>query len=879
MVVRLRYGVTFGVVLFFLSGCGFYFTGNTNYQVALKSTQNILLGTCEPITLDANSGFAVATTISLSGNGAGNFFDSFEHCAQNIPSSQVSVTPATHSVALFFKDYTAESLTLVATTDSMPSGARQSVLVKSAGAVAKGFNSEVLQTIPLADGSHRFYVLGQFSTFQNQSISNLVRIFDDGSLDPAFNPAVLRAGGSANAVALTAAGQLYVGGVLADQVTPFLQRLNSDGSTDPLFNLGGSGFVFGSYPTIREIRLATDGSNQFYVDCSGFTSYNGMPVSSILRINSDGTLDNTFSPALGNSALLEVLLTMPVDIAANPESLLVYGGNFTTTPNSFIRLNHDGSLDNSFDSGSGFTYLGYGSSPNAILSLNDGSGTFYVGGSFDTYNGTAAADVIRILKDGSVDGGFSEYGIGGTVFMLAPVDPTFNEIYVGGTFQTFQNVAASGLVKVRSDGSWDHLFGVGTGVSVNSLSPFDDGSGDLLVGGNFNSFEEAGIDDLARISTTGRTRPAFNSGAGFDSLVNAVSATADASGSFYVAGVFSHYNGQTLTGLARFFADGTVDNSFQPNFPLNSQIFSVTPLTDGTGRVYVGGNFTLSAGGQTWSSIARINADGSTDSSFSANIGVGEVNTIAICPDGSNKIILGGNFSPFSGAPYRGILRMNEDGSVDNSFNPGTGFGGSEYVALPLANGQVYAAGDTDFFNGVQIDNIVRLNADGTIDPTYQVSPGASDGEVRTVVPLNDGTGRFYLGGGFQHFQNSAVSGIVRVNPDGSVDNTFAVGSGFGGQEVQSIILTNDGTKNLYAVGTFSVYNGDPARGMVRILPSGAIDPTFNVGSGFGLYSYPSALALANDGSGMLYVGGEFTSFQHTTVDYFFRLLPTGLLY
>ncbi|MBK7271457.1 MAG: delta-60 repeat domain-containing protein [Flavobacteriales bacterium] len=112
----------------------------------------------------------------------------------------------------------------------------------------------------------------------------------------------------------------------------------------------------------------------------------------------------------------------------------------------------------------------------------------------------------------------------------------------------------------------------------------------------------------------------------------------------------------------------------------------------------------------------------------------------------------------------RQIARLNTDGSVVPSFDTGTGF--IEYVTSVALqpDGRLYKCSDCyALFNGQAVPDLVRLNSDGSLDPTFDVGSGPSDlGEVVAVQP----DGKVLVGGQFHTFNGSASPFIVRLNAD-----------------------------------------------------------------------------------------------------------------
>ncbi|WP_317039503.1 T9SS type A sorting domain-containing protein [Thermoflexibacter ruber] len=170
----------------------------------------------------------------------------------------------------------------------------------------------------------------------------------------------------------------------------------------------------------------------------------------------------------------------------------------------------------------------------------------------------------------------------------------------------------------------------------------------------------------------------------------------------------------------------------------------------------IGGEFTT-YNGSTTNRIVRLNTDGSIDASF--NIGTGfssNVNTIAVQNDG--KIIVGGQFGLFNGNTANALARLNTNGSADAGFNIGTGFNNSVFALALQADGKIIVGGAFTIFNGnlTNARRIVRLNTDGSQDAVFNTGTGFNS-DVFSLKMSADG--RFvYVGGKFTNF-----NGLVRL--------------------------------------------------------------------------------------------------------------------
>lgn len=273
-------------------------------------------------------------------------------------------------------------------------------------------------------------------------------------------------------------------------------------------------------------------------------------------------------------------------------------------------------------------------------------------------------------------------------------------------------------------------------------------------------------------------------------------------GKMIVGGRFSSYNGINEYFIVRLNTDGTKDVSFKSESGLNWFPKAIAVQEDG--KIIVGGYFT-SYNGVTANFIIRLNSDGSNDSTFNTGTGFNStVLSIVIQPDG--KIIVGGEFTSFNGFTENRIVRLNSDGTKDSSFITGTGFSpdynGLNVKAIVLQpDGKIIAGGSFIDYNGeiVQQRKIIRLNNNGTIDHTFNSGNGFS-GDVLSIVMQPDG--KIIVGGKFQLYNGATARRIIRLNSNGTKDNTFQ-NEGFD-NDVHSIVLLPDG--EIIVGGIFGIF-------------------------------------------------------------------------
>jgi uncharacterized delta-60 repeat protein len=246
------------------------------------------------------------------------------------------------------------------------------------------------------------------------------------------------------------------------------------------------------------------------------------------------------------------------------------------------------------------------------------------------------------------------------------------------------------------------------------------------------------------------------------------------------------------------------------------------------------------------------------DKNFNPGTGAdGEVRCVAVQPDG--KILLGGKFSFFNGVAHKSIVRLNSDGSIDESFKL-QGNGAVHTIALQ-GDGKVLIGGD-GMEPGHGNRRILRLNPNGSLDKNFKFAVNYN-GTVRAILVQPDG--KILVGGDFNRIVNQNQNRLVRLNADGTQDNSFNIGGGASGI-VSGLALQPDG--KILALGKFAKFDNRPVGGIVRLLPNGGVDEIFHCTGGDKVEVY-AAKVLAD---GKILVGGNFTTFNGTAINRIARL-------
>ena len=264
----------------------------------------------------------------------------------------------------------------------------------------------------------------------------------------------------------------------------------------------------------------------------------------------------------------------------------------------------------------------------------------------------------------------------------------------------------------------------------------------------------------------------------------------------------------------------------------NDTIEKINELSDGNYIIvgsFTGYNSTSASG------IIKINKNGVVDSSFTTNSGFSSVFSSTFSPfdvveQTDGKLVCAGEFQSYSGVSLNNICRLNSDGTLDLSYSVGSGFDGPVYRLGIQSTNKVICVGYFSGYNGNSIYNICRLNTDGTLDTTF-ASWSGFDGFVFDLQILSDDS--IIVGGSFSTYNTYYYApNLIKLDSEGNVDTSFTPGSGPNGQVLTVYVDTEE---NIYIAGNFDGYSiYGPNSGILKLDSSGVPDSNFtsNVGSG-----------------------------------------------
>ncbi|MDB5257851.1 MAG: hypothetical protein JWM14_2546 [Chitinophagaceae bacterium] len=644
---------------------------------------------------------------------------------------------------------------------------------------------------------NKLLVAGDFPTYNGTTVGRLIRINMDGSLDPSFNAGTGPGVGEIRKIILLSSGKFFIVGNFTaynGNTVPGIARINADGSFDASFSLGSTAPNF----PVQAAELLPDGK---LIISGQFTTINGTPKKYIARILEDGALDPSFEANLTQQQNVKA-------VQSNGKLLI----NFNST---ITRLNADGSPDATF------TTIGVQSSyyPGDLLLLpND---KFLL-----TFSG-AGNKIVGYTSEGIVDPSFQQgsFSSGGVYSWKVRND---NKIVVAGTFSFYGPSNRSKMMLLNTDGTADLSFNQPTTYTYNHLSILSDDK--LLVS------HSTGI---VLLSATGGFISNFKNTKGADAPVNVVIVQPD--DKIILGGQFSSYNQKQTNNVVRITSDGNIDPTF--NSLINgASVESINLQPDG--KLIVAGSFN-SPGNPN---LRRLNADGSFDPSFFSSA-LGVIYASKLQSDG--KILIGGTFTYYGPDERKGIARLNADGSIDNTFIPPAGFTGIVNAIALQSDGKILVAG-TIACSSSQFPtkyNFLRLNTDGSVDQSFKSGTGIESSTYKIAVGPDD---KIIVGGSGILYNGVETGHYARLNPDGSIDKTFIKNIASYPPQPSSVYIQSDG-KILMQVLNSNFF---------RLNSDGSIDNSFIIGvpNGSSPYNSGPSAGVASDGS--IYYGGSFGTYN-----------------
>ncbi|MBN2505875.1 MAG: PKD domain-containing protein [Verrucomicrobia bacterium] len=327
-----------------------------------------------------------------------------------------------------------------------------------------------------------------------------------------------------------------------------------------------------------------------------------------------------------------------------------------------------------------------------------------------------------------------------------------NQVVLGGDFTEVDGIVYPRICRVQPSGIVDPFFNPGLGANSNVYAVALQADRKVVIAGAFTSLAGSNRMGVARLKANGELDPGFDPGNGPNELVRALALTTD--GKVMLGGDFTLVGGSPHGRLARLRADGKLDILFTNS--ANNSVHALALQPDG--MLLAGGAFTA-VDGSPRSRLARLTTAGALDPDWSPTLD-GAVNAIAVQPDGA--ILAGGAFTTVNGTRRPGLARLLPNGALDPAFNAGEGPNAAVHaLAVHPETGAILIGGDFTAYRGVDRQHVARLLPDGTLDGSFDIGSGA-DAATYAVTPTPDD--KVVIGGDFLTVNGLPRSHIARLH-------------------------------------------------------------------------------------------------------------------
>ncbi|MEQ8243076.1 T9SS type A sorting domain-containing protein [Fulvivirga sp.] len=624
-------------------------------------------------------------------------------------------------------------------------------------------------------------------------------------------------------------------------------RLEADGSLDQEFTHNVSKISKGFSQVFEAVY--DQESHKIYV-AGYFEEYNDL-----LRLNYDGTIDETFNPSLD----LENVYGMGVQ---SNGKIIALSSTFN---NQITRLNQDGTTDNEFNTLNGPDSYGVYESELKILSNDE----IIISGLFTEFNGSPINNMVKLDANGNIDESFDfSNAFGDNYAYVNNIQEVSNgDLIISGSFEFIYGQTAKSIARINSDGSRDIDFvlpGPGANIFANEVTATLDSDENILVAGIEIGYQEYSIIKLdnngALNNSYSQKKANFHPSKG---TIYAPVISINSSGDILFSSLHTHFDNHYSQGLSKLNASGEVYIDFNADISGGITIYSSKVLTDGS--IVISGQFTAIEDTPA-DFLLKLNSDGSPDYTFINNIEFSSLDSWVetIEEDNSGNVLLGGGFSSFNNVNSGSLVRMSASGVLDNTYNAqilSNNLGQGVNDIIVLSNDKILIAGGIDNPNLPDKSSIIRLNGDGTIDNSFEFSLSENH-YLNDIDLLPDGK---IIYSGLIPADNKGLFG--KINSDGSLDDTFSVTYDFTNipiNEIESVTETG-----MILVSTYQ-YDDNVAK-LLQFEPTGTLNDDISVQTN----GYDINVIYPLDAENVL-LGGQFQEMNNAKVDGFVKISLVG---
>jgi uncharacterized delta-60 repeat protein len=606
---------------------------------------------------------------------------------------------------------------------------------------------------------------GDISSYKTKRVNNLIRLNSDNSLDETFvfngdNRYIIRK------IEFQSSGNLIV---LAYIESPF----HATPEICSLFKLSPNGEIIKEFNSLFNATSFTIQNDDRILVCGGSYNFN---VNYLNRLTSDLTIDSTFN----NYIAFDKMLTDVNIFGDNIYVSGIFSSVNNTLKNSIVKLKLDGSIDTTFD-------VGIGSNGYAFSTFIQPDGKLLLGGNFlHLYNNARSFGMVRLDTNGAIDNTFSTdyYSYPNSAIMVMD-----SSIFIDSWIES---LGGNFLLKLKHDGSLDTNF-----------KPFrlDEFGSDYFVCGL------KGNKIIFNNSTTTGSKYGLSMCDSLGNFTDSIAFEVSRYGNFkvgdylngklVVSGDFIKVNDVETYGIALLGKDGSVDNSFLLPKNLGTveqfQIFNDSTVFVSTGK-----------------SLLKLNSNGKVlmNIDFSNNKKIIQIKKFKVLKNG--KIVAANDW---------GIYKLNEDGIEDSTFNTGSGIDiTASGLDLDFQGDKIIWGSYFTIYNGKAVHRLVRLNQDASIDTSFNIGTGP-DHMVTNIKVLD--SGEIIVGGLFFNFNGLSVpNGIVKLSKNGEIDTQFNDNQKLNQQgqmyhdyrkieQEESIIYIKEGNSNITSINIDGTFNSN----------------------------------------------------------------------
>ncbi|WP_207432221.1 fibronectin type III domain-containing protein [Sabulibacter ruber] len=702
-------------------------------------------------------------------------------------------------------------------------------------------NSTVSSMTKLPDG--KVLLQGNFTVVNGSPKIRIARLHADGSLDHSFSADISKF--RVDAVAGQPDGKLLLGGALEKedgQVKYVIMRLEEDGSPEQGFQIELEAADNGYFLTT--ILVQEDGK----ILVGGSVKAKGAARKGIIRYHSNGSLDTSFNFGLPEVPRLDPEYYVMTLAEQKGKGILVSGTFVKYDDPGLIRIKTNGDLDQTFSSNvmsgvvKSITVQPDGKFLLRPLLLDDSEYDYILG---------------RLNVNGSVDASFPlirEYSNFHHNYLYAMSLLPDGNILVGGTFKYINDQAVSNpVLKLTSTGQVDQSFTFNKAATgITSLVNLADQK--FLLAGNLTKSQTGEYVHLLRFTGNGAEDVSFQTEVHHEASTNFLR---QADGSLLLYGTFSKVAGIKRDGLARILPSGALDQEFAPTFGGSPNTVISAVALQANQSILVAGNFTT-VNGASHKGLVRLKPDGTVDPSFNAGINQNlekapTIGAVVVLP--SQKIVMYGFFENIRGVSRPAYVRLNANGTVDEEFEFNAGEARSVVQMLPApgTEGKLLIRGlivfKDEMNKPIASKNIFRLNADGSLDQTFQLDDQVYDAHTNLAIQPDAKilvTGKFRNSGGYR---------LYRYSSEGVLEANYQVGVANSSQALTSIAPLPD--NSVLLGGYFTAVNGVNRNHLIKLDPQGAVVPDFD--------AHLSPEAFVN---GIVYTPNQEILLKKTNVSY-----------